>query len=416
MSNDLRDLRLALRDQWQRLLVELLGQPSSKRSRHWRWNRRGSFVAVVSGPKAGTWFDHEVRSGGGPFELIIRQHGGDWRSAADWARRWLGWPDWKDARGQPAAVRVMPADDGDPHLMTPANDLQPDLEIERRRRAQRAAQAIWDRAVPADPSHPYLQRKSVPPIGVRMNAAGSLVIPLLDSDETIHTIQEINADGDKRYLAGGATSGHFAPIGDLPDDPATLLICEGWATGASAHIATGLPVIAAMDAGNLRAVAPILRCRFPAARIVLLADNDDKPGRTANPGVAAATAAARRIGGLIAIPPTPGDFNDLAVADGLDAVRAVIDTAAPPPPAIGTYPRPRHNVPAARALLDGMISRFMTDVAAFWNADPLARGLAFTAPANSDAADANTGGDVTDPPWFVGVDMQQFNGIDRIAC
>ena len=31
--------------------------------------------------------------------------------------------------------------------------------------------------------------------------------------------------------------------------------CEGWATGASLHIATGHTVIAAMDAGNLMPVA-----------------------------------------------------------------------------------------------------------------------------------------------------------------
>jgi len=46
-------------------------------------------------------------------------------------------------------------------------------------------------------------------------------------------------------------------------------------------------VIAAMDAGNLMPVAEALRARFPAADLVLVADNDAKPDRDSNPGVEA---------------------------------------------------------------------------------------------------------------------------------
>ena len=69
-------------------------------------------------------------------------------------------------------------------------------------------------------------------------------------------------------------------------------LCEGWATGASLHEATGLPVVAAMDAGNLGPVAELLRRSYPDAAITIVADNDDKPGREINPGVTAATKAA----------------------------------------------------------------------------------------------------------------------------
>ncbi len=385
MSDDICSLRLALIGSWTTLLADLLGQPSSKRARQWRWNSRGSLSAVVSGPKAGTWFDHEASTGGGPFELIMRQRGGDWRAAADWARHWLGWPTWQARNGGSSSVRIITGPDVMPPVTTPANDLGPDPEVERRRNAQRTAQATWDRAGTVDPDHAYLVRKGVPPVGVRMDAVRHLIVPLVDPDGTIHTLQRICEAGDKRYLAGGAKAGHFTPIGDLPDDVATILVCEGWATGASSHAATGLPVVAAMDAGNLRLVAPLLRQRFPSARIVLLADNDDKPGRIENPGVAAATAAARSVDGLIAIPPVPGDFNDLAVASGLAAVRAVIDAAAPPAPQIGTYPRPCLETAAARLVLDAMVGRFMTRVAAYWNADPLADVPAFATAVNDTA-------------------------------
>ncbi len=382
MSDDIRSLRLALIGSWTTLLIDLLGQPSSKRARQWRWNSRGSLSAVVSGPKAGTWFDHEASTGGGPIELIMRQRGGDWRSAADWARHWLGWPDWQARYGGPPSVRIITAPDVTPPVMTPANDLQPDPEVERRRIAQRTAQATWDRAGPVDPDHAYLVRKGVPPVSVRMDAVRNLIVPLLDLDGMIHTLQRITEAGDKRYLTGGAKAGHFTPIGDLPDDAATILVCEGWATGASSHAATGLPVVAAMDAGNLRLVAPLLRERFPSARIVLLADNDDKPGRIENPGITAATAAARSVAGLISIPPVPGDFNDLAVAAGLEAVRAVIEAAAPPAPQVGTYPRPHLETATARLVLDAMVGRFMSRVAAYWNADPLADVPAFATAVN----------------------------------
>ena len=42
------------------------------------------------------------------------------------------------------------------------------------------------------------------------------------------------------------------------------LIAEGYATAASLHEATGLPVIVAFDAGNLLPVAQAIHKRYPA--------------------------------------------------------------------------------------------------------------------------------------------------------
>ena len=125
MTGDLAELRHALIANWTRLLLELLGTPSHKGARQWRWNRRGSLSAVVAGPKAGRWFDHEAGTGGGPFEIIIRVRGGDWRSAADWARGWLGLTAFVPSRRPPA-------------LPPPANDLQPDPAVTLRRRRRNA--------------------------------------------------------------------------------------------------------------------------------------------------------------------------------------------------------------------------------------------------------------------------------------
>ena len=104
MSHDLGDLRHALIASWPSLVEELLGKPSRRTARQWRWNRRGSLSAVMNGAKVGTWFDHAAGSGGGPFELIARERGGDWRDAADWARAWLGLPAWAPTERAPAPV------------------------------------------------------------------------------------------------------------------------------------------------------------------------------------------------------------------------------------------------------------------------------------------------------------------------
>jgi putative DNA primase/helicase len=372
LVSDLRDLRLALIANWTSLLTELLGKPARRTARQWRWNRRGSLSAIVSGTKVGTWFDHEVGTGGGPLELIAREHGGDWRDAADWARRWLGMPAWGPARQRSAAAVVTTT--GGPSADAP--DPAATWEAQLRYYAHRAATITWESAGPADPAHGYLQRKGVPPHGIRMESGDVLVVPLVDLDGTIHTLQRIYEDGTKRFLSGGAKAGNFTPLGGPLADAATILLCEGWATGATAHEATGLPVVAAMDAGNLKRVAPTLRERFPSACLVILADNDRKAGRVDNPGVAAAIAAAHTTGALVAIPPEPGDFNDMAATQGLEAVREVIAAAESPPRPVPTYALASLELVGARAVLEDRIADFMAEVAAFWTADPLEAELA----------------------------------------
>jgi len=361
MGRDLEELRNALIASWPSLLEELLGKPSRRTARQWRWNRRGSLSAVISGAKVGTWFDHAAGSGGGPLEIIARERGGDWRDAADWARAWLGLPAWAPAERAPAPVmEFLPA--------PPANDVD---SAEQHRIARRAAQAQWEHAGPADPDQAYLRRKGVQPFDVRMDMGATLIIPLIDLDGTIHSIQRIYEDGAKRFLSGGAKADHFALIGGPLESAPAILLCEGWATGATAHAATDLPVVATMDAGNLVRVAPLIQARFPDATLVILADNDLKPGRDTNPGVAAATAAARAAGALLAIPSLPGDFNDLAAACGIDAVRNEIWAAAPLAPLTPTYPLAILDLTSIRATLDDQVAEFMADVAAHWTADPL---------------------------------------------
>ena len=161
--------------------------------------------------------------------------------------------------------------------------------------ARERAAKLWLRARPATNVHPYLQRKGVGAYGIRQMRE-LLLIPARDVSGELQTLQFIGADGAKRFLSGGKIVGCYCPIGRPLD---SLLICEGYATGATLYAATGRAVAVCFSAGNLQPVARALRMKFPRLRLILCADNDPTPG---NPGVTHATQAARAVGGLVAVP------------------------------------------------------------------------------------------------------------------
>ncbi|WP_270804657.1 DUF927 domain-containing protein [Aeromonas sp. QDB66] len=223
-------------------------------------------------------------------------------------------------------------------------------EQQRQKAARRAAAIISDCE---QGNTPYVERKG---FGSHLNAvnrtlireggenypAGSLVIPLTNEAGELVNVQLIRADGTKRYLAGGQKAGAFHRI----EGGALVAICEGYATGLSVHQATGASLYCAMDCGNLAAVAQIARRQHPKAWILLCGDNDKHT--QGNPGKTKAEQAAAAIGGLIALPPIAGDWNDYHQAHGLTATREAIMSAstAPvidhPPSEMGTQAASTH--------------------------------------------------------------------------
>lgn len=206
-------------------------------------------------------------------------------------------------------------------------------EQQRQKAARRAADIMADTG---QGESPYLERKG---FGSHLSAvnrtlireggenfhAGSLVIPLTNEAGELLNVQLIRADGTKRYLHGGQKAGAFHRIegGEL------VAVVEGYATGLSVHLAIGATVYCAMDAGNLHAVAQIASRQHPEARILLCGDNDE--GTQGNPGKTKAEQAAAAIGGLIALPPIAGDWNDYHRAHGLTATREGIMSASTAP-------------------------------------------------------------------------------------
>lgn len=178
----------------------------------------------------------------------------------------------------------------------------------------------------ASDDHPYLQIKGVRSHGLKI-LGESLLIPIRDMNGTIHGLQFISPNGQKKFKPGTAKQGHYFSIGRPKEN--TLLACEGYATGASLHEATGHAVAVCFDAGNLKPVAEVLRKKYPEYRLIVCADNDQS-----GVGQEKAESAAAAVGGVVVIPPDVGDdFNDLHQKTGSVAVKAVIEAAV-----VGAYP------------------------------------------------------------------------------
>lgn len=204
-----------------------------------------------------------------------------------------------------------------------------ELRKEDQARAMKRAYAKWMNAEPASPDHPYLTRKGVAAYNLRQDKHGNLMVPGYDEHGRIQTLEYINNDG-KWYEKGCPKKGAMAI---LPDKDAlkgeVVLLVEGYATGASVHQATGLPVAVAFDAGNIKDAALAIKRKMPGVKLTICADNDARISDDRNVGVLKAKEAAAAVGAKVVVADFSKseqerrltDFNDLHQARGLGAVR-----------------------------------------------------------------------------------------------
>ena len=201
---------------------------------------------------------------------------------------------------------------------------QRDAEFaQRQAAAAQKAQSELNAATPCSPEHPYLQRKGVPPLAdIRQDHVGALLIPVRDATGQVQSLQRIAPDGEKRFLTGGKVHGGHFVIQGSPEKPFAL--CEGYATGASIHLASDCTVYVAFSAQNLPVVADIMRRQFPDKLLLICGDNDEA-------GRSKAQEAAQTVHGRLVIPSfTSGkgtDFNDLHQCEGLQEVRRQLEAA-----------------------------------------------------------------------------------------
>lgn len=151
------------------------------------------------------------------------------------------------------------------------------------------------------PGVEYLRKKSVPAFpGVKLSwkpwkifPAGSLVIPFYDvlTDKFI-TLQRIKPDG-KGFASG--FGGHAAAFWILPDNKTdqgeapsaprrapVVLLCEGYATGATCAALFGLPVGVTGDRGKMKNAAAAILNAAAWSGVRLLIAGDDDTAKTAD--------------------------------------------------------------------------------------------------------------------------------------
>lgn len=194
-----------------------------------------------------------------------------------------------------------------------AQRVQEDRDIEEWYRVvANAAVCIWDRLHPVGKS-PYLGRKKIGAFEVRFAHAGIVIhtieakklvllvegkeaisdffanrtedtkfhyikpgyviVPLFDAQGQLWNLQMISETGKKMFMRNGRKQGLFFLFG-RPVDDGPIGITEGYATAASAHMASRWPMVVAFDAGNLPPVAETIARQYPTNKIFILADND----------------------------------------------------------------------------------------------------------------------------------------------
>lgn len=192
----------------------------------------------------------------------------------------------------------------------------------RKASAAESCEQIWSGAGYAPEDHPYLSSKRVSSHGLKVTGDGRLIVPMLSPDGEIASLQYIPADGkNKRYHGGGRKDGVFYCLNGGTD---TICVAEGYATASSIFEATGHTTYVSFDAGNLAAVAEMVRQYHADADIVIVADNDSSQA-----GETHAAAAAKACQGRYVMPPeTDTDANDYANSGG--DIDALIAPKAPP--------------------------------------------------------------------------------------
>lgn len=204
--------------------------------------------------------------------------------------------------------------------------------------ASTRAAKLWS-AGQSKENHPYLLDKAVSTVEtLRMIPAttaaeilgyaprskgddleGDLLLVPIKVEGKLTTIEMIDETGRKAALAGGRKSRGFWAAQRMPTgkgEGLTLIVCEGAATTLSAREATGHPAVAALSCVNIPAVTQQMRHMYPKARIIVCGE----PGG----GLKHAEQAAQENGATLAVW-DGGDMNDLHQAQGLEAVKKLIE-------------------------------------------------------------------------------------------
>ena len=164
-------------------------------------------------------------------------------------------------------------------------------------------------------SSEYLKRKLLNHIPGIKYGQGFIAVPIFDTAGKLWGYQEIRDEKinnrDKNFRTGSRIKGNFFKINGSDQ----VVLCEGFATAASIHLATNFTVVCSFSANNLPNVAN----HFAGQNLIIAADNDES-----GVGLEWANKAALISSKFKVVLPEPGsgnDFNDIHVNHGLEAVK-----------------------------------------------------------------------------------------------
>ena len=153
----------------------------------------------------------EGRGGKGDAAYLLHLDGIPAGGFENW-RDGFGWENWRADIDR----TLSPAEEAAHRVKLENSRRERELEeAKRKATARKRALSVFEDAALCD-SHPYTDRKGIQTHGARLQG-DRLVLPLRDADGTVHSLQFIGPDGEKRYLSGGRKAGCYFDISQ-PED------------------------------------------------------------------------------------------------------------------------------------------------------------------------------------------------------
>lgn len=308
-------------------VAEALGFEKNARLSNGNEIRSGRHGSMVFDLFKNVWHDKEAEKGGDAVALVMRELGlAKTKEGYTDAFRWL----------EDAGFRA-------PDPERAAERARRNAEAAERKRLEEAATrakafAIFDQAKPlngADPASRYLAARAIQgprPDALRCAliwnaearrnmAALVAAVTMLETPDAVRAVQRIfiedgrKADVPTPKKAFGPIGGAGVILGDIRD---AMVVAEGVETALSASRMIGVPAVATLGAGNMRALIVPPRVR----RVVIAADRDPKGvGERAARDLGERLAACG-VDASIVFPPEPfKDFNDCAQAHARGGAR-----------------------------------------------------------------------------------------------